>query len=173
MKTRINNVEELKNEIARLSNLRREQEFYLKDQYSLLKDKVESPMRFVNNLTAHVPGVNMVKGLFSGIGSSTNHTADKSDWISKAIRIGLPFILNRTLLRNAGWVKKALVLLASESAVGQLNQNNVSSLFSKVTDFIKPKKDKKKHKNIEPLVNDKPIEQDTNQYGIPRDSETY
>ena len=145
----------------------------MKDQYTLLKDKVESPMRFVNNLTAHVPGVNMVKGLFSGIGSSASSPADKADWFSKALRVGLPFILNRTLLRNAGWLKKALVLLASESTVGQLNKNNVGSLFAKVTDFIKPKKDKKKHKNIEPLVKEKPFVQDTNQYGIPPDSETY
>ena len=173
MKTRINNVEELKQEITRLSLLRREQEFYLKDQYSLLKDKVESPMRFINNLSTHVPGVNMVKGLFSGIGASANSTGDKSEWFSKAIRIGIPFLLNRTLLRNAGWLKKALVLLASESAVGQINQNNISTLFSKVTDFIKPKKDKKKHKNVEPLAKEKPIEQDTYPYGIPPDSETY
>jgi len=172
MKTRITNADELKQEIARLSKLRREQEFYLQDQYTLLKGKVEAPVRFINNFSSQIPGVGIVKGIFSGItsaNSSSSAAEGKSDWMTKALRVGLPFILNRTLLRNAGWLKKALVLLASEGAVGQINQNNVSSLFSKVTDFIRPKKSKKKHKKVEPLEK----EQDTYNFGIPPDSETY
>lgn len=175
MKIKITNADDLKQEITRLSRLRKEQEFYLKDQYTLLKNKIETPARFINNFSAHVPGVNMVKGLFSSIssGMSTGSPSEKSDWLNKALRVGLPFILNRTLLRNAGWLKKALVLLASEGAVGQINQNSVSSIFSKVTDFIRPKKNKKKHNDVEPLREDQKIEQDTYNYGIPPDSETY
>lgn len=175
MKTKITNAEELKQEITRLSRLRKEQAFYLEDQYGLLKNKVETPIRFINNFSSHVPGVGIVKGLFSSInaGVSGKTATEKNDWMSKAIRVGLPFILNRTLLRNAGWLKKALVLLASEGAAGQINQNNVSSLFSKVTDFIRPKKSKKKHNDVKPLVKEREKEQDTYHFGIPPDSETY
>jgi hypothetical protein len=61
-----------------------------------------------------------------------------------------------------------LVLLASEGAVGQINKDNVNSFVGKIADYIRPKKSKKKHKNIKPIE-----EQDTVNFGIPPESETY
>lgn len=171
MKVNINNSEELKNELVRLSRLRREQEIYLGDQYKILKNKVQTPSRIIGAVASSVPGVSLVKGLFSSFGKSNSNvdvSYGKSDWLTKITQLALPLVLNRTLLKNSGWLKKSLVLLASEGAAGQLNKDKVNSIFGKVADFIRPKKSKKKHKNIKPIE-----EQDTVNFGIPPDSETY
>ena len=141
---KINNLQDLRSEIARVQLRKKEQEVYLSDQYHLLKKKIEAPVRFLNNVTSHVPGVGMVKGLFSGVRKATQ--SKDSDWLTKALQIGTPIVLNSTILKKAGWLKKALVLLASETAVGQVNQGKVSGLINKVTNFIKPKKKKKDKK---------------------------
>jgi hypothetical protein len=171
MKVNINNSEELKCELVRLSRLRREQELYLGDQYKLLKNKVQTPSRVVGAIASSIPGVDLVKGLFSSFGKDKNEAAfsnGKSDWLTKITQLALPLVLNRTLLKNSGWLKKSLVLLASEGTVGQINKDNVSSFVGKIADYIRPKKSKKKHKNIKPID-----EQDPVNFGIPPDSETY
>lgn len=171
MKVNINNAEELKSELVRLSRLRREQELYLGDQYKILKNKVQTPSRIVGAVASNLPGVSLVKGLFSYFTkdkSQVEFSDGKSDWLTKITKLALPLVLNRTLLKNSGWLKKSLVLLASEGAVGQINKDKVNSFVGKIADYIRPKKSKKKHKNIKPIE-----EQDTVNFGIPPDSETY
>lgn len=155
MRVNINNSEELKNELLRLSRLRREQELYLGDQYQLLKNKVKTPSRILGALTSGLPGMSLIKGLFSsptnsGLGG-VNHTGNKSDWLTKVTRIALPFVLNKTLLKNSGWLKKTLVILASEGAAGQISKDNVSSFVGKIADYIRPKKSKKKHRKVKSI----------------------
>ncbi len=169
MNVKINNIAELKAEIARLSQLKAEQEAYLSSQYMLLRKKIEAPARILGMLTSSIPGVDMVKGLFSSV-LSKNKAAGKSDWLTNVLRVGLPLVLNKTLLRNVGWLKKSLVLLVSERAAGQVNQEKIGSILSKLTDLIRPKKKKKKHNDLQPLDD---AHQDTLDFGIPPDSETY
>lgn len=173
MKTRINNIDDLKSEITRVNLLKREQEAFLSQQYVLLRKKVQAPARVFGALSSAIPGVDLVKGLFSSISATSKGQvgADKgkeSDWLTRTIQLGLPLVLNKTLLRNASWIKKSLVLLASETAAGQINQNTVSGVISKLTNFVKPKK-KKKHKNVASLEE----KSDVHNFGIPPDSETY
>ncbi len=162
-----------------------EQEDFLKNQYALLKHKVETPVRVANMLMNRVPGVSTIKGLVQGIGDVTNKS-NKSDWLTKTLQLGLPLVLNKTLLKNAGWIKKGLVLLASETAAKNVNQDNVSSWIGKITDMIKPKKKKKKNKVEAPMgevINPVPPQHppmitaeesvQDNIYGIPKDSEAY
>ncbi|MNL55186.1 hypothetical protein D3C87_1785750 [compost metagenome] len=78
--------------------------------------------------------------------------------------------MNRFFFKKAGVLKKALLLLASEKALGQVNQDKISSIIEKVTDFIKPKKKKKKQVDVEKLP---VVEDQVNEYGIPSYSETY
>ncbi|MVZ66285.1 hypothetical protein GQF61_10485 [Sphingobacterium sp. DK4209] len=183
MRIKISNITDLQSEIARLKGKKKEQERFLVDQYQLLKHKVEAPARIFNMVVSNVPGVDMVKGLVSGIGSLKG--TKKSDWLTKTVQLGLPLVLNRTLLRNAGWLKKGLVLFASETAAREVNQTTVSSIIDKITSFVKPKKKKKKDKvadEIErtevapplhpPMITAEESVQD-NAYGIPKDSETY
>jgi len=167
--SKINNISELKSEIARLNALKFEQEVYLKDQYTLLNRKIEAPIRFFKTFTSRIPGVDIVTQLFSAPKSKLGVEDDanaQSGWITKVMRVGVPFILNRLFLRKAGWLKKALVLLASETALGQVNKDKVSAAVNKLSDFIRPKK--KKNKKIKPV-----IEGEEEHFGIPPGSETY
>lgn len=167
---KINNLQDLKIEIARVNVRKREQEAYLLDQYELLKAKVESPIRFVRNLTSSIPGATAVKGVASSIGKAMQ--GKDADWLTSILQIGTPLVLNTTLLRNAGWLKKMMVLLASETAIGQVNQSKISSFISKVTSFIKPKGKKKKKKNKDGLT-EPFVEDESPAFGLPTNSETY
>ncbi len=169
MNQKITSVTDLQGEIARLTRLKREQEAYLRNQYTLLRKKIEMPSRIIGALTSSIPGVDMIRGLFSSM-SSKNKATSKSDWLTNALRLGLPLVLNKTLLRNAGWIKKSVVLLASERAAGQINQDKIESFVSKIAGFIRPKKKKKKHKAVPALAES---QQDTFNFGVPPDSETY
>ncbi|WP_394678103.1 hypothetical protein [uncultured Sphingobacterium sp.] len=161
--TKIRNLQELKAEISRLKALKNEQEVYLKTQFTLLNNKIEAPIRFFNTLKDNIPGVNIVQQLFSKSSNSD------SDWLTKTLRIGVPFVMNRLFLKNTGVFKKALMLLLSERAVGQINQDKISGLLSKLTQFIRPKKKKNKAAQAENAV----IKDEVNEYGIPSYSETY
>lgn len=170
MKRQIHNIEDLKLEIARLSQLKNEQEHYLTDQFHLLKRKIEAPARIMGAITSSIPGVDLIKGLFSTVGSVEKpESANKRDWLTRTMQLALPMVLNRTFLKKSGWLKKAVVLLASETAAGQVTQDKVGAVISKIADFVRPKRNKKKHKSVPPLEEN----DDTLNFGIPPDSETY
>lgn len=142
---RISNITDLQAEIARLRLRRYEQEAYLGDQYKLLKEKVDVPFRLFRRVTAYMPGAGMLRDVTSSVRKVAKNK--DADWLTRILQFGAPIVLSSTLLRRAGWLKKSMVLLASETAIGQVNQNNISSLVNKVTSFIKPKKKKKKNKS--------------------------
>lgn len=184
MRTKVTNFDELSSEIARLKVQKKEQEAFLLNQYELLKHKVETPVRIANMILNRVPGVSTIKGLVSGIGQVTNKN-NKADWLTKTLQLGLPLVLNRTLLKNAGWLKKGLVLLGSETVASNVNQSKVTAVIDKLTSLIKPKKKKKKKAELEAIVDATPIPPNhppmitaeesvqDNAYGIPKDSEAY
>lgn len=148
----IRNVDELRAEIARLKLLQKEQESYLSDQFILLQDKVESPIRFVNNLTSWFPKINHNMNSFGT-------TDSNSDWVTNSLRVGLPFLFNKVLFRKAGFIKKALLLIATQKLAGGINQDKITKIIDKLTDIIRPKAKK--------------ASKETRDYGIPPDSETY
>ncbi len=150
-KNKINNLTELRAEILRLKTFQKEQENYLSDQYRLLEQKVEAPFKFISGLFSWLPGYSFIPG-------STNVKAGE-DWITRSLRLGLPYVLNKFLFRKAGIVKKLLVTILSQQAAGALNKDRISGLISKISELIRPKT---KRKNT--------AHQD---YGIPPDSETY
>jgi len=176
-------MDDLTAEISRLKAKKIEQEQFLGHQYQLLKHKVEAPSRILNMVFNRVPGISTMKGLISGIGEVTSGK-HKGDWLTKTLQVGLPLVLNKTLLKNSGWIKKGLVLLASETAASQVNQGSVHSIIGKLTDLIKPKKKKKKGNEPigevinptaplnPPMITAEESVQD-NIYGIPKDSEAY
>lgn len=184
MSTNITNFDKLKAEIVRLKIEKKEQEIFLQQQYELFRYKIDTPVRVANMLMSRVPGVAALKGLASGIGNVAGSNT-KGDWLTRGLQLGLPLVLNRTLLRNAGWLKKGLVLLASETAASQVNQNRVTSAISRIANFIKPKKKKKAKEAVAngaskspgivgqpPMITAEESVQD-NIYGIPKDSESF
>src|SRR5690606_21512575 len=156
---------DLKAEIARLNLRRREQEAYLTDQYELLKVKIDTPFRFFRRLSSHVPGVGMLKGFTSGVAKAVQ--SKDADWLTRILQVGAPIVLNSTVLRKAGWLKKVIFLLVSETAIGQVNKDKVSGLVNKVTSFIKPKKKKRKRKIGGDEVEKKAIIEQ--QFAVPQD----
>jgi len=147
----INNVDELKAEIVRLESLQNEQQSYLKDQVGFLQQKAEGPLQFFKRMSSWLP-----KGSSSPKYSSPS--SSHSDWLTNTLRVTLPFIFNKILFRKAGFIKKALLLFASQKAAGAINQERVTNIIDKIASFIRPNKTRK------PMARD---------YGIPPDSETY
>lgn len=150
----ITNLDELRAEIARLESLKKEQEGYLGDQMGLLQHKVEAPVRFIKRFTSWRPTPNNISRKLKG-------DNDQSDWLTKALRVGLPVIFNRVLFRRAGFIKKTLLLLASQKAAGAINQDRLTSFINKLATIIRPSEGKKRKKRKQ------------RDYGIPPDSETY
>src|SRR5690606_31894211 len=129
--SKIKNLDDLRAEIARLKMLAGEQEQYLSDQYRLFNNKVEAAARFFKSLFSRLSGADDAKGLF-------DQREQGVDWVSKALWIGLPVVLNRLLLRNAGLLKRAIVTILSQHAAGSLNKENVRSPITNLADFVRP-----------------------------------
>lgn len=146
----INNVDELRAEIARLESLQNEQECYLKDQVGFLQQKAERPIHLFKRMLSWLPQGNTPKFPVS----SGSH----SDWLTNSLRVTLPFVFNKIIFRKAGFIKKALLLFASQKAASAINQERVTRVIDKIASFIRPNKTRK------------PVARD---YGIPPDSETY
>lgn len=153
----ITNLDELRAEIARLEALKKEQEVYLGDQMGLLQHKVEAPLRFVKKFTSWAPTPKNISQRLSNPDQNNNN----ADWLTNSLRVGLPVLFNRVLFRKAGFIKKTLLLLASQKAAGAINQDKATKLINKLAEIIRPSETKRRKKK-------KPTD-----YGIPPDSETY
>jgi len=162
---KIQNIQDLHAEINRLKALSKEQEEYLSDQYTLLKNKVQAPARIFKNVMSFIPGSSVISGLFSATSSAKSGVKDK-DWITRSIKLGALAAIDRLFLRRAGLFKRLIVGLLSQQAVEKINKNNATDLINKITDWLKPKK---KKVSVSDAL---PTEENTS-YGIPPDSETY
>lgn len=162
MKNKITNLNELKEEIARLKNLKVEQEAYLGNQYGLLKEKINKPMHFFQNIFSFLPTSNIL-GKFGVKGGDGFH----EDWLTKSLRVGLPFLINRIFFRKAGYMKRIIMGLLSSQAAGFLNKDRLASVVDNITSWIKKKP---AHNNT---ARTKAGNMDNYDFGIPPDSETY
>lgn len=152
IKSKIENLEQLRAQIAVLKLKKAEDEIYFNQSYQKIKGVVETPARWFNNALSFL-GLNSSEGDKSKI---------KADWITSAGRIALPFLLNKTILRGSGFFTKAIISLISQKTVNSKNFNKdvLSHWIDNITGWIEStSKDKKKAKNID--------------YGIPPESETY
>lgn len=161
---KIHNIDDLHAEITRLKTLSKEQEVYLTDQYDLLKNKVQAPVRVIKNIMSFIPGSSIISGLFSGKMSNSN--SKDGDWITRSVKIGTLAAIDRLFLRKAGIFKRLIVGLLSQQAVDKINTNNAADFINKITEWIKPKKKKV-------AVAEKIPGEEANLYGIPPDSETF
>lgn len=152
VKTNISSLEELKQEISRLNSLKKEQEAYLGNQFVLLKEKIDKPAQILGAITSSIPGVNLIRGFFSKTENSSTG-AGKQDWMNRFLRIGMPLLLNRTLLKKSSWLKKSIVLLASETAAGQLTRDGLVKAINKLTNIVKPSHKKRNNRRQDSKAN--------------------
>jgi len=158
---RINNIDDLRLEIARLKVQAREQEEYLSGQYDALKNTLEKPFNFINNLISWIPGVDFAKEL-AGSGAKKNG----GDWVSRIFSAGSVAILNRLFLRRAGFIKRILLSAFAQQAGSLINQERAGSLIKLLGDYLLG--DKKEKKKKSELAKREPVAPD---FGIPPESE--
>jgi hypothetical protein len=122
----INNIDDLRDEIARLKAQKNVQEAAIKEHFA-------SPKAIFQTLLAPFKGSDIKESLF-------NH----EDILSLVSRFFLPFALNKTFFRKSNFLIKALVGLVSQKASGFITQDNVTSIWDKIKSFIPSRKANKK-----------------------------
>ncbi len=151
MSAPINNINDLRNEIARLRVVKVQQEEAIKEHF-------KSPSAVFNTFFPHflTPDAKGKPGFFN-----------IDDLIGLASRFILPFALNKTLFRSSNFIVKALVGLVSQQASGFINEKNLASAWDKIKGLVPAIKNLIPQKWTKKTAG-KPVD-----YGIPPLSESY
>ncbi len=125
MQPPIENIEDLRAEIARIKLVEREQAVALGKRFS-------SPLTTLSTILTIFPK--------SAEGEKGGGLFDHEDIISLVSRFLLPFTLNKTLFRNSGFLVKTLVGIVSQRASHFINEDSVSGIFGKIKSLFKKNK---------------------------------
>jgi hypothetical protein len=128
----INNINDLRNEIARLRVVKNEQEAAIKEHFS-------SPSAIISTVYSAFWGGDTAKGGF--------FKAD--DIISLVSRFVLPFALNKTIFRSSNFIVKTIVGVLSQSASGFINEKTIATVWDKLKAIIPQKWTKKSDKHVD------------------------
>ena len=150
MRAKIQNIDDLRAEIQRLSLVRVEMETDLKIEAEKITAKIKAPFLLLNKLSQ-----------FLGISKGKEDGKDDGDWVSSIFRIGLPVLMNKFIFPKSGFLMKALLALVTQNAAKAFNKDFMSKILDKLSDWLTKRGDKSKK---DPEMAD---------YGIPPDSETY
>ena len=150
MRTKIQNIEDLRAEIDRLGQVRLEMETELKIEVVKISAKITAPFLLLSKLYD-----------FLGFGKGKSESKEGGDWLSSILRIGLPVLMNRFIYPKSGFLIKTFIGLLSQNAVKSINKDLMITIIEKLSDWIKTSGNKGKQ---EPEMAD---------YGIPPDSETF
>ena len=153
MKTKIQNIDDLRLEILRLRLKRVEQENDLQLEAQKITAQFRYPVMLLTKL-------NDWFGVFAG---DDEDNKDKKDqhWVMNALHLGLPLFVDKFLFPKSGIILKSLIVLVSQKAAKTVNKDMFNDLIDKLSDWIKPAEAKPRNKKVLP------------EYGIPPDSETY
>jgi hypothetical protein len=152
-KTKIENIDQLRLEIAILRLHRAEQEIYLSQKVTSFSKALNSPLSFIKGSLS-----------FLGLRENKSKTPQEADWVTNLARIGIPFLLNKTLLSGRGFIFKSIVSLLSQNTINSkiFNKGMLGGWIDKLVDWVdspSSKKGKNKNEDID--------------YGISPESETY
>jgi len=136
METKIQNVHDLKVEIARLKNLETDQSIALKARFS-------SPSAIFASALTIFPKSPTVDGI-KGAGFFDQ------DFLGLVSRIALPLTLNRTLFKNSNFLVKTLVGILSQKASHYISEDAVGGIWGKAKDLFSKLTKKKSDKEIIP-----------------------
>jgi len=150
MRAKIQNIDDLREEVTRLEVIRNEMESELKIETQKIMLKLRVPLMLLRKLND-----------FFGVSRDKSGKKVGEDWVSSIFRIGLPVMMNRFLFPKSGFIIKSIVELISQNAAKTVNKDLMSGVLEKLSEWIKSPKTKTKK---EPELAD---------FGIPPDSETY
>ncbi len=153
MKSKIENLNDLRLEITRLRVQRVEYENDFRQIPERIKAKFHVPIMIYNKVG------DVIKSLI-GADNDPAHK-DERDWVTNIFRVGLPVFLNKYFFPQSGLLMKSVVAMVSQKAAKNVNKDSIADLIDKVASWIKAPK---------PKVRKEPVLAD---YGIPPDSETY
>ena len=150
MKSKIENIDDLRSEILRLKLQRFHHEAVIEQDINKIKDKFRIPTLLLNKFNAWF-GVNS-----QGVDKTS------SDWVTNTLRIGLPLALNKMVFGKSGFIIKSLVALLSQKAAASVNKDIVTNWIDTASNWIRGATTSRRAKSRHP-----------HDYGIPPDSETY
>ena len=150
MRTKIQNIDDLRAEVARLEVARTEIETELKIEAQKITSKIGIPLLLLRKLN-----------YFFGGSKDKSGSKSSEDWVSSIFRVVLPLLLNRFLLPKSGFIVKSIIELISQTTAKSVNTDSMIELIEKVTQWIKSTGTTNKKETG--MVD----------YGIPPDSETY
>ena len=150
MRTKIQNIDDLRAEIERLGQVRVEMETDLKIEVEKITTKITAPFLLLNKLSQ-----------FLGLSKGKEEGKDEGDWVSSIFRIGLPVLMTKFIFPKSGFLMKALLALVTQNAAKAFDKDFMGKMIDKISDGLKKSGGKRKK---DPEMAD---------YGIPPDSETY
>jgi hypothetical protein len=150
MKSKISNIDDLRSEILRLKLQQFHHEAVIEQDINKIKDKFRIPSILLNKVN-------------TWFGDNTKG-ADKTsnDWVTNALRIGLPVALNKLVFGRSNFIIKSLVAMLSQKAATSVNKDTLTHWIDKASHWIRGAAISRKEKRKRP-----------HDYGIPPDSETY
>jgi hypothetical protein len=150
MRIKIQNIDDLREEVVRLEVVRTEIETELKIEVQKITSKIRIPLMLLRKLN----------NFFAG-SKDKSRTKDGEDWVTIIFSIGLPLLLNRFLFPKSGFIVKSIIELISQTTAKTVNTDLIVEIIEKVSQWIKSTGSRNKKK--EEMVD----------YGIPPDSESY
>jgi hypothetical protein len=107
----IRNGKELQEEILRLKELRQVHS-------EALRERFKTPKSFFSTVISMFPA------------------AVRPNYVGMASRIIVPFVLNRTLFRNSGFLIRGLVGLVSQKAAGYITEESIEGGLEKLISLV-------------------------------------
>ena len=150
MRIKIQNINDLREEVVRLEVVRTEIETELKIEVQKITSKIRIPLMLLRKLN----------NFFAG-SKDKSRTKDGEDWVTSIFSIGLPLLLNRFLFPKSGFIVKSIIELISQTTAKTVNTDLIVEIIEKVSQWIKSTGSR--NKKEEEMVD----------YGIPPDSESY
>ena len=150
MGIKIQNIDDLREEVVRLEVVRTEIETELKVEAQKITSKIRIPLILLRKLN----------NFFAG-SKDKSRTKDGEDWVTSIFSIGLPLLLNRFLFPKSGFIVKSIIELISQTTAKTVNTDLIVEIIEKVSQWIKSTGSRTKK------------EEEMVDYGIPPDSESY
>jgi hypothetical protein len=150
MRIKIQNIDDLREEVVRLEVVRTEIETELKVEAQKITSKIRIPLMLLRKLN----------NFFAG-SKDKSRTKDGEDWVTSIFSIGLPLLLNRFLFPKSGFIVKSIIELISQTTAKTVNTDLIVEIIEKVSQWIKSTGSRTKK------------EEEMVDYGIPPDSESY